>query len=126
MTLISSAEQEALIASERRWAWLEDQTDPAATAWVGEQNAVSGAWFDAAGDRQMVHERMRAALEREQRTSPMIRGGKTFELRKSAGDEQYSLWIVDGTDARLLIDARELDPEGRVAITHFEPSPDGR
>ncbi len=113
-------------AYERHFPWLEDHTDPTAVAWVDEQNALTDGWFNATGLRQQARSRMRAALEREQRTSPTVRGGKTFDLRKAPGDEQYSLWVAEGGVERCLIDPGELDAAGSVAITHFEPSPDGR
>lgn len=105
--------------------WLEDQTDLEVRDWVETQNDFTKTFLDGTGIRAESRRRMSATLNREERTKPTIVGGKRFELRKQANQEQYSLWVINAGAEVLLIDANTLDPAGKVAITDFFPSPDG-
>ena len=58
----------------------------------------------------------------------MVRGGRIFFLRQGGSDNQPILYVQDSAKAqpRVLLDPNTLSSEGTVAISTWQPSPNGK
>ena len=103
--------------------------------WLNKPSAEVEAWIDAENLRSAAHlgriagiDSIRASLEDivsvEHRSLPKEAGGRTFQLRRGAGEEQHSLWVADERGERILVSAGELEST-TDSIATFSPSPDG-
>jgi prolyl oligopeptidase len=110
-------------APEISYAWLEDQWSESARAWAQDQAARTSAYLDSTGLRDWVEAAVTRRLRRADVEVPISRGKVSFQLRRAADEEQYSLWVISPDGERILIDAAELP--GDAAITTVVPSPDG-
>lgn len=106
--------------------WLDDLQSEAARTWVGQQQRMTDDALDATGLREDSRRRVHESVDRAWAGLPVTRGSATFQLRRSVGEEQPSLWLQTGGQDRLLIDPAVLDPTGTTSISLVEPSPDGR
>jgi len=110
---------------------LETADDPATTAWVDAENALSRAALDSPSRDRLVS-RLRE-LHRVPRASvPAMRGNRLFFLESDGTRNQAVLYFQEvghsGLDAgarRVLVDPNALDVDGTTAITVFEPDDEG-
>lgn len=103
------------------YRWLEAQGDPAVEAWVDAQNLLAHEVLSGLPGRAELEARLAALWAHERRGLPAWAGGRCFETRNDGGEEQDSLWLVEGSTER-----RVFAPSGTQAVSVFEPSPDGR
>ncbi len=111
------------------YRWLEQDPRQSAevAAWVAAQNATSRRFLDGIAARAAIVTRLQALAKVESRSLPRRVGNRTFYSGRAAGDEQVSLWLaVDGQPARRLLDPLRWDAKGRVALSGWTISPDGR
>jgi prolyl oligopeptidase len=112
---------------EDPYRWLEDADSPDTIAWTDEQNALT---------RSVVDGPLRDALRRElqrfydypRASAPVPRGRRHFFTHNSGLQNQSVLYVHDALAGppRVLLDPNLLSGDGTVALTAWEPSPDGR
>jgi prolyl oligopeptidase len=106
------------------YRWLEDLTSAETRAWVEAQDAVTGAALEGRPGLRAVESRLRALTGLESQGVPVVRGGRSFFLKKDAGAARPSLLVADasGSEARALVDEESL---GADVLSSFWPGPDG-
>mgnify|MGYP000847456503 CR=1 FL=1 len=114
-------EQEEAIA--RRFGWL-NRPGADVEAWIDAENLRSEAHLDGLVDINSIRASLEDILSTEHRSLPKEAGGRTFQLRRGAGEEQHSLWVTDEQGERILVSAGELESI-TDSIATFSPSPDG-
>jgi prolyl oligopeptidase len=108
------------------YRWLEDPDSADTIAWTDEQNAFTRSVIDGP-----LREELRRELQRlydyPRASAPVPRGSRYFFTRNSGLQNQPVLYVVDMPDAtpRVLLDPNVLSGDGTVALTAWEPSPDG-
>lgn len=110
------------------YRWLEDLDAPKTTAWVEAQNALSLPFLAALPERQPFQKRLTQLWNYERFDVPAKAAGHYFYLRNDGLQNQAVLYVQAGALAvpRVLLDPNGLSNDGTVALTQFEPSPDGR
>src|SRR5699024_87305 len=118
----------------------DDPRDERTRAWVQHHNVHTEEFLKGTGSREELRARVREVVDRDRRGMPKIVGGRCFELRRGAGQAQWSLWTFPKDPSTLnlpvqssardaegtcLIDASELSEDGNTALTLTSPSPDG-
>lgn len=109
--------------SVRRYDWLHNDDD-AVAAWVAAQNERSRARLDELEQTEAFRTELQHILGAEVRQLPVVRGGRTFQLRRGENEQQFSLWVSDDAGERILIGADSIG-SANDSITEFAPSPDG-
>ena len=123
----SDAEVYHGVRVEDPYRWLEDPDSADTIAWTEEQNAFTRSVVDGP-----LREQLRRELQRlydyPRASAPVPRGSRYFFTRNSGLQNQAVLYVVDTPEARprVLLDANLLSADGTIALTAWEPSPDGR
>ncbi len=107
----------------RRFGWL-NRPSAEVDAWIEAENLRSAAHLDAVDGIDAIRDSLGALLSVEHRSLPKEAGGRTFQLRRGAGEEQHSLWVSEERGERILVSADELEST-TDSIATFSPSPDG-
>ncbi|HET8628121.1 MAG TPA: prolyl oligopeptidase family serine peptidase [Thermomicrobiales bacterium] len=106
------------------YRWLEE--DSAATrAWTGEQNRYTAEMLARAPGREDWRARLGALMEAGFATSPAVRGGRVFFMKREGTQNQPLLYVREGNETRALLDPNGWSADGTVAIDWWHPSPDG-
>ena len=112
------------------YRWLEDTAAVDTRAWFKGQNAFTRQVLDALPGRATLHERLRALNTVDTRVKDVQRAGdRIFFLRRSAGQQQYRLFVQDGLagTARLVVDPdRYREGVAPAAIDYYRASPNGQ
>ena len=117
------------------YRWMEDVDSEKTRAWVGAQQAYTGSWFAKAPGRPEWLQRMNTLWNFEQMPlSPdgiaglMVRGGRIFSLRQGRSENQPVIYVQNSPTAkpRVLLNPNTMSAEGTVAISTWQPSPDGK
>jgi prolyl oligopeptidase len=117
------------------YRWLEDLDSEETRAWVKRQQAHTEAWFAGAPDRKQWLGRMDRLWNFEQMpltpdgtAGIIVRGGRIFLQRQGGGDNQPILYVQDSEKAkpRVLLDPNKMSKDGTVALSTWQPSPDGK
>lgn len=107
--------------------WLDDPRHPRALDWLQEQRDAVDNHLASIGTRDAWRHRVLQLVDRDQRGVPEVAGEFSFELRRTKGESQWSLWVSsEGEHDKLLVDAADLSKDGNTAITLVSPSPDGK
>ena len=110
------------------YRWLED-TDSAETAeWVKAQNKLSLPYLKALPERAGILARVTELWNYERYGVPTRRGGMLFFTRNNGLQNQAVLYVQDSDAAepRVLLDPNTFSADGTVAMTQWQPSPDGK
>ena len=106
---------------------LEDLDAPQTRDWVNAQNALTLPFLAALPEREGLQQRLTQLWNYERFDVPAKAGGQYFYTRNDGLQNQAVLYVQKGSDApRELLDPNRLSSDGTVALTQFEPSPDGR
>jgi prolyl oligopeptidase len=117
------------------YRWLEDLKSDRTRAWIQSQQAHTAAWFAEVPERSHMLATMKRLWDFEQTPlSPdgyagiMERAGRVFFLRQRGQDNQPILYVKDSakSEPRVLLDVNALSADGTVALSTFQPSPDGK
>jgi prolyl oligopeptidase len=112
---------------EDPYRWLEDPDSAETMAWTEQQNAFTRSIVDGP-----LREELRRNLQRlydyPRSSAPVPRGNRYFFTRNSGLQNQPVLYVVDtpGAAPRVLLDPNTLSSDGTIALTAWEPSPNGR
>src|SRR5262245_7855683 len=110
------------------YRWLEDWRSDEAMAWLKAHAAHARAYLDALPDRADLMARIAELSDAvPELYSFKIAGGRTFYLRRDAGQEQARLVVRVASDAaeQTLFDPNAIAGEAPTAIDWFYPSRDG-
>jgi len=104
------------------------ELDARVSRWMDERNAEVREVLDARPGREELEGRLRALLEVGEVHSLQMARDRTFYLKRSGSQAQAAVLVRRGTDpaSRVLLDPRELDPEGLTTVSWISPSQDGR
>ncbi len=111
------------------YRWLEDLGSPATVEWISRQNAFTESRLAALPDREAFHRRLTALWNYPRVTLPTrLKNGVMFYRRNSGLQKQFEVVARSApeTPAKVIIDPNALSPDGSVALSQFEPSPDAR
>ena len=112
------------------YRWLEDLDSDRTRAWVKTQQAYTEAWFSKAPGRAQALARMQRLwnFERTPGRGVVERGARIFLMRQNGRQNQPVLYVRDSATAtpRVLLDVNQLAVDGTVAISAWQPSPDGK
>jgi prolyl oligopeptidase len=111
------------------YRWLEDTDSPETKRWVEAQNAVTQAYLATVPQREAIRARLTRLWNYPKYSAPFHEGGRQFFFENSGLQNQSVLYVRDSRDprapARVLLDPNALSPDGTVALSSVEPSPDG-
>lgn len=108
------------------YRWLEDAEAAETRAWVEAQNALTRAALDGPERDALVRE-LTGVFNYARTTTLVRRCGRLFFTQNPGLLNQPRLYARDrGSDEdRVLLDPNLLSTDGTMALTAFEPSPDG-
>ena len=111
------------------YRWLEDTDSPETKRWVEAQNAVTQSYLATIPQREAIRARLTKLWNYPKYSAPFREGGRQFYFENSGLQNQSVLYVRDSLDprapARVLLDPNTLSPDGTVALSVAEPSPDG-
>ena len=110
------------------YRWMEDLNSPDVKRWITDENAVTSKYFDSLPERRELLARITALWNYPKVGIPEFEGGRLFYVRNTGLQPQsvvYARATVDGPES-LVLDPNVLSPDGTVALSGFDPSPDGK
>ncbi len=108
------------------YRWLEDGQSAQVLAWTEAQNRFSDQVFAGLPYPGSFAGRLQEVLGGETLSSPQVRSGRVFFLRRRAGQNQPVLYMRDGETERVLLDPNQVNEKGTTAMDWWYPSPDGK
>ncbi len=110
------------------YRWLEDADSPETAAFVAAQNELTGSFLASVASRAAIRRRLTELWEYPRYSVPFERGGRWFQFRNPGLANQATLYVMAAPDepGAVLLDPNSLSPDGTVAVTSAEVSPDGR
>jgi prolyl oligopeptidase len=109
------------------YRWMEDLNSPQVKQWIEAENAVTFKYLESLRMRDEIRRRITELWNYPRLSAPFYEG-RWFYSRNS-GLERQSVWFVRtalGAPEKVAIDPNRLWPDGRIALSGFSPSPDGR
>jgi prolyl oligopeptidase len=110
------------------YRWMEDLNSPELKSWIDAENAVTFAYLDHLPLRNELKTRITALWDYPKIGLPRYEGRRWFYARNSGLQRQslvYTRETMSGPET-VAIDPNELSPDGSVALSRWEPSPDGQ
>jgi len=110
------------------YRWMEDLNSPDLKSWIDAENAVTFAYLDRLPLRNELKTRITALWDYPKVGLPRYEGRRWFYARNSGLQRQslvYTRETMAGPET-VAIDPNELSPDGSVALSRWEPSPDGQ
>jgi prolyl oligopeptidase len=108
--------------------WLEDTDSPQTRLWIEAQNKLTFSFLDTIPEREALRQRLTELWDYPKVWAPLKKGDRYFQLRNTGLQNQDVLYVLEDLQAepRLLLDPNTLSSDGTIAVTAWEPSPDGR
>jgi len=111
------------------YRWMEEIDTPEVRDWIEGQNARTEEWL-ARTPQDRIRRRLEQLSAFERIGPPKEAGGRLFfTVHDGIQPQPILVWSLnEGTAAErsILVDPNGLSDDGTVALTDFEPSPDGR
>jgi prolyl oligopeptidase len=110
------------------YRWLEDSSSAETQHWIAAQNQLTRGFLDRLPQRDTIRKRLRELWDFERFELPFERAGRYFYFYNSGLQNQPALyWLKSlGGEPQLLLDPNLLSSDGTVALSHVEPSQDGK
>jgi prolyl oligopeptidase len=110
------------------YRWFEDPAAQTTRDWVAAENAVSQPYLERLPQRAWLGERLKQLWTYERFGVPRREGGKYFYLRNDGSQDQSVLYVADALNAtaRVLVDPNGRRDDATIALSDWEPSPDGK
>ncbi len=108
------------------YRWLEDSNGPDTVSWAAAQSGLTESLLTFVPSKKEICDAL-ARWEAYPRFGvPFERSGRWFQGRRSAGQNQPVLYVMDapGAEGHALIDPNALAADGTVAVTGVSVSPD--
>ncbi len=112
---------------EDPYRWLEDRNSPETQQWIADEDALTKRALAGTPGRKQLQKEIAAMYNHDQRSTVFVRGKYQFYTERRAGQEQSHLNVI-GPDriTRTLVDPLAIQPDGKLALMSYTPSPDGR
>jgi prolyl oligopeptidase len=110
------------------YRWLEDQNAPETRAWIEKENAYTDKVIGNLPDKARFAKRIEELQKVDVVSTPMVRGGRYFFLKRAAGQDLFSIFTresANGPDI-LLIDPAPLNPKHTTSVGIEDLSDDGK
>ena len=110
------------------YRWMEDLNAPEVKQWVDAENAVTSKYLDALPMRDALKTRITALWNYPKVSVPRYRGRHWFYNRNSGLQRQsvvFTRETLNGSET-VAVDPNQLSPDGSVALSGFDPAPDGQ
>ena len=111
------------------YRWLETADSPETVDWIEERGREYEREAAEWPLRRRLAERIRALVDTDLWTPPVLRPGRVFTTLRPAGAEHPRLIVFDDDgdgSPRTVFDPAEHDPSGRTTLDAWEPDPTGR
>jgi prolyl oligopeptidase len=110
------------------YRWMEDLNSPELKRWIGAENAITLKYLDSLPARDALKKRITELYNYPRVTVPFHRGRHWFYRRNTGLQRQAVVFAREsllGPEA-VVIDPNMLSADGAVALSGFDPAPDGR
>ena len=110
------------------YRWMEDLNSPELKRWVDAENAVTFRYLDSLPDRDALKKRITELYDYPRVTMPHFEGRHWFYSRNTGLQRQnvvYTRETLSGPET-VVIDPNQLSPDGSIALSSFDPAPDGQ
>ncbi|WP_218943375.1 prolyl oligopeptidase family serine peptidase [Exilibacterium tricleocarpae] len=116
------------ISDPYRWLEQDVRESKPVRDWVSAQNEVTFRYLGAIGQRPRIVERMTRLWNYEKYRPPLQAGGRYFYRKNDGLQNQYVVYMQESlaSEPVAVIDPNTWSKDGTVALSIFEPSPDGR
>ena len=110
------------------YRWFEDAAAQSTRDWVTAENALSQPFLERLPQRAWLGERLKQLWTYERFGVPRREGGRYFYMRNDGTQDQSVLYVADALDAtaRVLVDPNGKRDDATIALSQWEPSPDGK
>ncbi|HUG99410.1 MAG TPA: prolyl oligopeptidase family serine peptidase [Gammaproteobacteria bacterium] len=110
------------------YRWMEAMDTPELDAWIAAQNTLSGTFLSELPQFEAIRARVAALWQTERMTVPQVHDGKYYFEYKAPDASVRRLMVSDGLEGpwRLLLDPREIAPDGTTLLVRWNVGPDGR
>ena len=109
------------------YRWMEDLNAAEVKQWVDAENAVTFKYLDALPVRDALKKRITDLYNYPRVTIPYFQGRHWFYQRNTGLQRQsvvFTRETLTGPET-VAIDPNQLSPDGSVALSSFDPAPDG-
>ncbi|NVE94130.1 prolyl oligopeptidase family serine peptidase [Altererythrobacter lutimaris] len=115
------------ISDPYRWLEADIRQSEDVAEWVEAQNAVTRSYLEQIPQRAWFRERLGGLMDYERFGIPRRAGERYFYTRNVGLQNQPQLFVRDGLSrpSRLLLDPNQWSEDGTIALSTWEPSPDG-
>src|SRR5689334_13215241 len=110
------------------YRWMEDLNAPELKTWIDAENALTSRYLDGLAGRTALRARIEQLWNYPKVGIPQFRGRRWFYVRNSGLQRQSVVFMretLTGPET-VAIDPNALSPDGTVALSDYEPSPDGQ
>jgi prolyl oligopeptidase len=110
------------------YRWMEDLNSPELKQWVDGENAITFRYLDSLPVRDALKKRITELYNYPRVSVPFYRGRHWFYRRNTGLQRQSVVFMRDSLEGpeTVVIDPNSLSPDGSVALSSFDPAPDGR
>src|SRR5579871_483874 len=110
------------------YRWMEDLNSPELKRWVDAENSVTVRYLDALPERDALKKRITELYDYARVTMPEFEGRRWFYTRNTGLQRQsvvFTRETLSGPET-VVVDPNQLSPDGSVALSAFDPAPDGQ
>ncbi len=110
------------------YQWMENLQNPELKHWVAAENQLTDAHLAKIKLREVLYRRLERLWDYAKEGSPIQAGGKLFFSRNPGLENQATVYVQDGINAkpRVLFNPNRISPNGNIALAGYQPSPDGK
>jgi prolyl oligopeptidase len=111
------------------YQWMENLSGPRLHKWVNAENALTDDYLSKIPIRGRIDHRLTELWNYAKEDAPkQLKNGMLFFSRNSGLQNQSAIYVqtTPGAHPRALLDPNRLSKDGSIALTEYEPSPDGR
>ncbi len=110
------------------YRWMEDLNSPELKRWVDAENAVTFRYLDSLTQRDALKKRITELYDYPRVTLPHFEGRRWFYSRNTGLQRQNVVFMRESLTGpeTVVIDPNQLSPDGSVALSSFDPAPDGQ
>jgi prolyl oligopeptidase len=110
------------------YRWMEDLNSPEVKRWVDAENAITSRYLGSLPVRDVLKKRITELYNYPRVSVPYYRGRHWFYQRNTGLQRQAVVFTRESLKGpeTVVIDPNTLSPDGSVALSSFDPAPDGQ